>query len=232
MGGLTNRIRTILGYRAWLRQEQLDATLTVEWGDLRTVAGGRWSDILEPLAGVEFVDACDWPVPHDGSLSIVNGVAAHACGPRHLGWDIQFEHLNEIKLLPSLVSKLREGRFNAIHARRGDLIEMNASGGHPTTSDQQFIDWVIPRKELPLFIAADSTSSYSSLCVPLAKAGVGLIPPYAEIGDTAQGDARNTSLAHAALDFFTCIRAVDFMGTRGSSYTEMIGKFRERGIRQ
>ena len=212
-GGLCNRLRVILSYRA------LHDAIQVVWPADGEIAGARWSDVFAPLDGVEFLD--------DG-IAEVRTLDPNLFAPA--GWQGDYRN---VKLLPEqldVFSRLTVARpFGAMHVRRGDHVAF--SRGHGTfTPDDEFVSWLQFAPER-VYLATDTAKSQRAAEAWIMSANRAPIV-HSDIASHPEEDVggrRNTSLAVAALDLFACASASVFKGTRDSSYTDTIELLRKIG---
>ena len=220
VGGLCNRALSVLSYH-----RAHPESLRVLWFADVYVAGGRWSDVFEPLPNVTFVeelwnfDAQSWgplgEFPPDYSelrpsaqvaLEVANVVAG---------------------------SGLQSG-YAAIHVRRTDFTHLTL-GYFPPTPDEQFDAFVQGLDpELPLYLATDNRETQEKFARKYMNGGHGMSRPRRVVtasqflltGGEVQGmtdHRRHGTFLHAAVDLFTCAgAAAGFKGTTGSTFTRVI----------
>lgn len=209
-GGLANRLRVIFSYY-WHATEN-GKGLQVHWSLNHHVSHARWSDVFEPIEGIQFVTQG-------------KGKGARTCKP--LSWKTSpqwtplYKHL---KLIPKHQNKLNQtlaklGQdFIAVHVRKTDL-------PYATSNDifYQFID-ALPVSSL-VYVATDNSDTLREFILKYGHERVIQIAEFRKHGNTKTSH-RNTSLADAAIDLFVCAAASHFKGTHGSSFTEAIGTLR------
>jgi hypothetical protein len=223
MGGLCNRLAAILSYRAAY------GSIIVEWGDTAQVGGtlNDWHETFEPISGVTFVEGPPLPVVHHGGPVVLpNGIiadnfASKAAPPTWV------EGYRDLKLQRHLwennKADMSKAVFpTAIHVRRTDHVKM-AKGMGAFTSDEEFLGWLADKPD-PIYIATDNGTTQRDFAgfIDALKKRAAVYAWIEEHKDQDLHDHRNTGLAHAAIDLFTCARADHFMGTRGSSYSVTI----------
>ena len=221
MGGLGNRLATILSYRA--KYGKLD----VVWSHAFQVGGGSWAETFEPLEGVTFRDS-DVVIHHPGGPKVVGGVTYdnHPCCPVINTW------YAELRLVPAaweradpwvFVRRLKRTlRLDAaIHVRRTDFADLKL----PETSDAAFEAFIMASapEGSRVYIATDNYTTqrqYWDACTSMRRTPKvqALIPQHADLAH----DHRATGMTFAAADMFSCARADKFMGTRGSSFSSTI----------
>lgn len=191
-GGLANRLRVILSYRA------AHGPITVVWKPDSQVAGGRFTDCFSPLDGVEIVDdgayqvtTCD-PSPHAPS-----------------GWQKSYA---DLVLRPSLEQVLEAFVCPiAVHVRRTDIVDLNVA----LEPEDDYVSFIQAHAGLA-FLATDNyvTQRYF-------KGIFGERVVYRRIDEHGElaHDHRATSLQHAAVDMFACSRAKYFKGTTASAFS-------------
>lgn len=210
-GGLANRLRVVLSYRAYIHN------VDVVWYPDPEIASAHWSDVFEPLPGVRFLDG----VPHDRALRTCD-----PCPEAPKGWR---ESYRELALKPELRAALDAIRthkpYGAIHVRRTDHKDYIGPAGVPETTDSEFIDW-INRGPHRIYLACDNAWSQDRMRDAISVAGSECITHDDVHATTAH---RHTTLGHAAVDLFACAGACAFMGSRGSSFSDTIVMLRELG---
>ncbi len=191
-GGLANRLRVILSYRA------AHGPIVVVWKPDSQVAGGRFSDCFEPLDGVEFIDegkhnvtTCE-PSPHAPS-----------------GWQKAY---GDLRLKPSLAAEVDYLTCpTACHVRRTDIVDL----GVALEPEDDYVRF-IQEHEGPAYLATDNYTTQTYFEKVLGDAvWTRCIPVHGELAH----DHRATSLQHAAIDMFTCARAKYFKGTTASAFS-------------
>jgi hypothetical protein len=210
IGGLCNRLRVVLAYRAAYGR------VDVVWQPTGEIAGARFGDIFEPLEGVRFLDGYADPVLR--TTDPLHGV------PWVLGYRdlvLQRDHRDRLSDIRAAVG----GPYQAVHVRRTDL-DVHLRGLLPP--DDEWLAWAREQPG-PIFVATDNGTTQRELVAALNAQGresffVALIPEHAA---QDQSNQRNTSLADAALDLFLCAGASAFRGTFGSSFSETAEALRQ-----
>ena len=236
MGGLCNRLRTILSYRAAY------GSLEVEWLPIQ-VGAGTWDEVFEPLEGVTFVTPGPWTLRHQGGPVLVHysimsnewavkselrGQADEPtwadCNPlasAPMGWQTAYR---DVRLVPKLREALPDRPYSAVHVRRTDHEEMAKSWGVWEGDDPMYA-WIRTDAGPRFYIATDNRHSQDRYAEAVRVCGgTALVARriYPTLGTPADGENRATPLAHAAIDLFACVRADRFKGTPGSSFTATI----------
>ena len=211
MGGLGNRLATILSYRA--KHGRLD----VVWSHTFQVGGGRWSDTFVPLEGVTFRDS-DVVIHHPGGPKVEGGVTYdnHPCCPVDPQW------YREIRLVPRAWARVYPWYLDAaIHVRRTDFADLKIA----ETTDAAFEAWIMANapEASRVYIATDNCKTqrqYWDACTSMRRTPKvqALIPMHADL----EHDRRATNMTSAAVDMFSCAKARTFMGTKGSSFSTTI----------
>lgn len=216
MGGLANRLRTILSYRA------VHGSIVCEWDPTKetAVAFGHFLDVFEPIQGVTFETPTDaWEtVRHDGGVLKIGDITYDNDPHREAPMDWTKGYL-ELQLRPEHAARLPKGIYDAMHIRRTDLTPMAASLGN-LTPDDEFFAWARTGWR-PVWLATDNGTTqllYQGKLKELGRQAMRLAP-IQENERQDEHDFRNTTLADAAIDLFACSKAVDFKGTRESSFT-------------
>ena len=214
-GGLCNRLRVLLSYRAWRRE------LTVVWRPDAQCAGARWADVFEPLAGVQFLEEDP------------ERVDAFTCDNTHeapKGWEAAYR---ELRLRPAHEDKRRTmrvaGPYAAIHARRTDA-RAHAELHGCYTPDEHLLAWCRGHGGR-VYVATDNGTTQRLLCAALRTMGKQPVTcaPIAEHPEQDMWERRNTPLADSAIDLFMCAGATAFEGSGDSSFTNTITMLRGLG---
>lgn len=203
VGGLCNRLRAILSYRA------VHGAIDVVWMADEYVSHAQWEDVFEPVPGVRFVEG-GWTVRD-------SRVAKDA----PTGWQDQYSLLRPTAAVAMRVRNAigqMGGTYAAVHVRRTDHIPNVGGEVKPLT---YFADWA-NELSFPIYVATDNgeTQAFFRARWPL-RAHFGATLGGAE----AQGlldHHRNGALSDAVVDLFVCAEATAFQGTRRSSFTDTI----------
>jgi hypothetical protein len=233
IGGLGNRIRSILSHRA------AHGEIEVLWARSDAVCRGRWEDVFEPLSGVTFSDigeihAHDYKGPHDAMYEQI------ASGEPE-GWTRCYA-----ELVPSVDVMVRVAdvyatlkrpmdppthlgppNYYAVHARRGDHTEHAKLFGHCTTNEE-LLWWCTKRiSDFPytVFLATDCPDTQEWFRARL---------PHFVRRTLVQGvsgyEQRPGTLAEAVVDMWVCTHSIAFKGSWMSSYSETIELIRHDGV--
>ena len=211
-GGLCNRLRVVLSYRAWR------GSITCVWLPDEQIAGARWADVFEPLPGVSFL------YEDPGVVDVMACDPTHAA-PQH--WpltyrDVRLREEHEARRLG--VRAALGGPYSAVHARRTDCTEMAQAAGAYTT-DEELAAWAA-QALAPIYIATDNGTTQRALAQALA--GMGKRPAWLE--DIPEASTlRHTTLAASAIDLFVCAGSAEFKGSGASSFTNAVHTMRKIG---
>ena len=201
-GGLANRLRVLLSYRA------AHGPTTFIWRADSQVAGGRFQDVFERLDGVTIIDGI---VAKEPDVS--------TCDPSPdapAGWQQSYADLVLKPWLEVQVERLASPI--AIHVRRTDIVDLNI----PLEPLADYFAFLREHTKPGLlgedrvFVATDNHETQAMLRDMLRERCI--CQPIDEHGDLPH-DHRATSLEHAAIDMFTCARAEWFKGTSASAFT-------------
>jgi hypothetical protein len=222
IGGLGNRLRQILSYRA------REGLLEVLWAKSDAVSHGWFLDCFEPLPGVTFTYAGEGH-GHDVQGADMVGYAQVAEGAP-AGWELGYADLRPTPAITRRVDELlaaTDGHLiNAIHARRGDHAAHAPKFGHFTTNEE-LLGWHRGRTR-PLYLATDDPAT---LAYFEPRAGVPVL--YNRIPEAVVGyEKRDGTLFDAAVDMFMCAGATEFRGSWMSSFSETIDMIRCGGAPQ
>ncbi len=204
-GGLCNRLRTILSWRA------VHGPLIVAWEPNGEIANERFGDAFAPLAGVTFVDtpAPEWPKTLD----------VH---PRAFGWEKEWFTLQRLPGVAPIVAP------SAVHVRRTDNEVLQRMEG-TWQPDDAFIAWCKSVPD-PIYLATDNGTTQAGLAQAIKAMGKVWIAQEAipaRPTDTGNiGGLRNTGLRTAWADLLSCVYAQHFKGSGSSSFTTTIETMR------
>ncbi len=212
VGGLCNRLQAILSARAKV------GPLRVVWSlDEAALAGARFSDLFDPLDGVEFVE---WAEGVE-----VETYAVCDCAPD--GWERGYLDLKPKQAIVDRVANLNAGTYAAMHIRRSaGFVELAEKLGGATPL-YDFYHWTgeEPVRSLPLYIATDNAETQRAFL----KLDVTYCNHVIETGIERQGLGNHeihTSVSDAVVDLYVCAGAAHFMGSRHSSFTDTIERLR------
>ncbi len=140
LGGLANKLRAILSYRA------VYGTIDVVWLADEYVSHAHFLDVFEPIHGVEFV-AGGWQK---------EDFAPHPDRPA--GWEASYRFLVPKPQVQQRIDELREELkdYVAVHIRRTDHVPNMNSLGLETTPDEAFRRFVAHWPSHAVFVATDN----------------------------------------------------------------------------
>jgi len=207
VGGLCNRLRALLSYRA------LYGEIQVMWVPDSPIAMATWADVFEPLPGLEFTPYVqdDWDA---------EDFAPTPKAPA--GWEKAYLELRPKPAIVERVRRLLEGLgpdFSAMHIRRTDHLQNFAGHQGRIASDRDYAVWA-NQLRLPVYLATDNGQTQRRirdlLAVPLH-----LATPLS--GQVSQSDStRHGTLGDAVVDLLVCGRSRHFMGSYSSSFSDTI----------
>ncbi len=207
VGGLCNRLRALLSYRA------LYGAIEVMWYPDQAIAMASWSDVFEPLPGLEIVPF------------VQNGWDAEDFAPSPtapVGWEKSYLELRAKPAIQDRVARIVSGLgsdFCAMHLRRTDHLQNFAGHQGRIESDSAYAAWANPLG-LPVYLATDNGQTQRRmrdlLTVPMhiARTLGGEV--------TAMDATRNGTLADAVVDLFVCGKSQHFKGSVSSSFSDTI----------
>lgn len=218
MGGLCNRLRSILSWRSACGGE-----VEVLWARSEGICRARFTDVFEPLAGVTFTDIGDGPAQdYAGPCDV-----PPTCGLAPDAKPDWTESYRELRPQPHVMARVAEIKaqmagspYYAIHARRTDHVEHAKRFGHFTSNDE-LAGWLLgmPR-HLPLYLATDCPKTLSWFQDRFVTRWN--VEPKAVRGY----DVRAQSLSDAVVDMWMCMGAREFRGSWFSSFSETIETLR------
>ena len=211
VGGLCNRLQHVISARAAY------GPLLVTW-DLQepALAGARFSDLFEPLDGVEFREHGTAPE------------SCHVCADAPEGWERGYLELKpRLDIVERIGAIAGEYNYVAVHIRRSsghaELLERLAV---TATTDEDFLRWLGQYPDHVVYLATDNAKTQAAW---LGRLGRAIVNREILTGTERQGlgnHAIHTSVADAVVDLYVCAGATHFMGTRGSSFTDTINRLR------
>lgn len=213
-GGLCNRLRVVLSWHSE------DPSARFVWKRDGEIAGATFLDVFEP------VDWLTW-ASQDERADVVT---CDPCPDARVGWERDYRALTLRPYWQSEWGRLREMRpYSAIHVRRTDHLEYARSLGNETYASE-FVEW-LGRSKLRVFVASDSHSAQKEARGWVDQCGRASFHSCAIKSHAYEnmGGRRNTELGYAAVDLFTCAGAVEFMGTRESSFSNCVTMLRSMG---
>lgn len=253
-GGLSNRLRTIIGF--WFIADKTNDTCQVIWKTNDPTCNGRWEDIFQTcLHDKSLVVISRDESPHEdynfaGHSTIAGTILSHA--KFLLPADLQhtkttFEdvfksqfHKNLertyysrlpirhdlMRLATEYIEKTFRGKpFVAVHIRRSDHTVLAKSVGAFTTCDE-FDEFIVKHanKGFQTYLATDD--------IIIQEKYRGTCCMYKPICvATAKMHLRQTSLQHAMVDILIASHAVHFKGSGYSSYSKLIHIFQRHVVK-
>jgi len=192
----------------------MGAELHVRWG-VADNCPAHYLDMFEPIEGVVFNDPGTKRCAFVDSRNYLGPWldSPTARGDMYEGLRPRPEILKKIETLPL-------DDFIAFHVRRSDY-----RGGTAAISNDELLERAEEacRGYRGVFLAtcdAQTQQLFEYLRTPVRH--------YGEIDadPAASGPQRHTSMERAVLDFYTCVNAASFVGTYGSSYSDLISDLR------
>ena len=204
-GSLCNKLRVILSYK----NEYPDKLIKVLWlmNDLYKV-GCKFEDYFEPIENVKFYHD-ELGIDYTGCYTINKNYDASILKPNKYIEDKINLFLKDIDT------------FNAIHIRRTDFSAQTKRLATITT-DEEFDSYIKENSDVKIYLATDNSNTQKLFSEKYKnvffydKIEKNSIEPY----------ERNTSMDIAVIDIFICSKANKFLGTRGSSFSDIIESLR------
>jgi len=217
VGGLANRLRAILSYRAVYRE------LQVVWKADEYVSHGRWAEVFEPVEGITFIGP-------------ERGWDAEAFSPHKESPDGWEEAYREVRVVPGVAQIIGEeergrGAFVAVHIRRTDMIpllEKENIGLEPLSA---WLTWAKQWPALPVYVATDNGVTQETMRELLGPRAWVLRPLKGEAYQELTEHRRNGTLVDAVVDLIMCSQALHFRGSVFSSFSETITTLRRLNAR-
>jgi hypothetical protein len=214
IGGLANRVRVTLSYRAAYGR------VDVVWRRTGEIGRSAWSDVFESLDGVRFFDDYLAPV-HKTTDPLHNSWL-----PAYRDVRLRADHrarFEQLRAGVSICDRLERPSYQAMHVRRTDLGSDVAPNAQP---DRDFVAWAL-RQPGPVYIATDNGTTQREMAAAIREKDPFFLATIPEHDRQNETDQRNTPLADAAIDLFFCAGADAFMGTNGSSFTSTVEALRQ-----
>jgi hypothetical protein len=209
LGGLCNRLRALLSYRA------LHGSIEAIWTPEDMVSHAAFLDVFEPLHGVTFVDA-------NGGWD-VQAWAPAPDAPK--GWELGYA---ELKPVADVRRRIGWGMpYDAVHIRRTDYLPNMASLGQDVEPINAFLEWA--SMSSLLYVATDNGTTQRAVKEARQRDGLRTFWATSLDGSDEQGlvdHRRNGTLADAVVDLYMCVDGNKFMGSTGSSFSDTINILR------
>lgn len=210
-GGLCNRLRVIFSYYREAREKNVE--LTVLW-ETSKYCPGHFLEYFSPVPGITYIDT-----PPSDRAPDYSGVYVNPNYP-----EPDYSLLQLLPYLQHRVFMRRQavGRYVAVHVRRTDHIKL-ARRKNQYTSNAEFFRFIYSRIKTGavdnVYVATDDADTYRMF---QKRYGPAIkfeyhAPTYA---------IRQTSLADSITDLYMCVYADEFMGSRYSSFSDLIATLR------
>lgn len=211
--GLCNRLRCVFSYLLYARSigKKLKVYWPSDWG-----CNGFFLDYFQPVDGVEFFRE-----------DFLNGAKYDVCTQYwHEDYDPSLHFLySPLKLLPSLDHEVKKyikslNKYCSVHIRQTDFIRMAKKHDLPLVTNEDFIEEIHRLDSINhynyIYLATDNRFSQTAL--------EKIFPQKLKYYDRIQrkNSFRHTSLEHAILDIYICANSQTFIGTQGSSFSQLI----------
>lgn len=212
-GGMCNRLRAIMCYYYDLNAHK--RVLYVRWIPDRIVSHAEFSSVFEPLNGVVFVKTLN---PKHNVIKVSNGYLDHK-----KGWTKKILHrLRPKKNLQIIIDNLKktlDQDYIAVHVRRTDMRRKIE------TPDNVFFDFIDAfDANKPIFLATDNGVTQQ---IFKKRYGDRIIISN-DMGDkNTRSSTRISTLADAVIDLFVCIYSGHFLGTKHSSFSNLIMQYKQ-----
>ena len=207
-GGLANRLRVILSYRARFKD------IRVVWLEDEEIAGSSFLDVFHPLERVTFVP------PGEVELSAIERTLS-PCPDAPDGWQSGYAELTPLAATELGLLQARRP-YSAVHVRRTDHVSLAKQCG-TYTDDDAFRSW-LKAAPSPIYVATDNAASQSDFLDYIIRT-LGKDAIASDMIE-ASDHQRQTSLAQSVTDLFACAGSAQFMGSGESSFTNLIHTLR------
>lgn len=209
--GLCNRLRAALSHLAYCRMKK--EKLYILWMN-EPACNGFFNDYFQPMKGLIVEKKKSLNVPYQwnrGGKMMKNVESVHL-----------FKELQPKPHIQARIDEIvaKEAPFIAIHVRRTDHVDL-AQRWNKFTTDEQFFQFIDSHPNCKVYLATDNKTTQQQF---IAKYPNRIIVN-APIDDT--NSKRKTTLGDAVIDIFVCAKAVQFMGSGWSSFSNTINHLRQ-----
>jgi len=198
-GGLCNRLRVVFSYCRLSERES--KILEVVWKKNRD-CDGLFLDFFEDVPGVVFTENPSGDVYYKGCYPLGN--------PEYSNLKLKSDMREKVKVRIEMIG----GSYISAHIRRTDHVELAKSKG-VFTDDDVFIEF-FGKSEDKIFIATDNPETQSKF-KGIYKDRLFV---FGRIEDSSSH--RLTPLEESVLDIYTCVGSSQFIGTKYSSFSDLI----------
>lgn len=250
IGGLCNRIRVILAAIIYCEHAEID--LDINWVNniklanlynspnktmrVDEVAGGHFTDVflhntLSKKIKINFVGEKD----HVKESYIENNLPNFYRGTNVSIFKnsisdfkkIYLQMHKRLRLVDELQNQVDDLAFstpayNSIHIRRTDLSNWLKSRNRNVTALSKFENFIIKKSDEHVFLATDCVATRNYL----VKKYPTQIFYQGSLSEVDRPSQRPSSLQQAATDIFLCVRSKEFLGTKESSFSDLIKTLR------
>jgi hypothetical protein len=219
--GFTCYLKTLFSYNLYCKENNIK--LEVVWKETNH-CNGYFLDYFEKINDVEFVSE-----PSINSKIIYGrigrGVSEYTLWEKNI--------FNDLKLLPYLKEKILENlkmmnNYISLHIRKTDFCNLSKEL-NKQMYDQEFIEFIekklIENKNYNIYLATDNLITQNTF--------KNKYPDKIKFFSNLNGNlnqVRQSSLEDAVIDIYMCVYAADFMGTKGSSFSDLINNLRTQNI--
>ena len=229
--GLSNKLRTLLGYLWVAAQEKEELNVCWEIGD---ACNGHFLDIFEPIYGLNFINSENGAEMDFSGFSTFDEILYGYMRRDNVDTDIYEEHqrmYRKLRPLPHIQEKANMfceknsiSRCIGMHIRRTDH-EVLAKAVESYSPDVEFIRFIQNNPDCAgVFIATDNKATQDLF----ASLYGNRVLFYNNIGESER--LRKTSLEEALIDILICSKCRSFQGSRYSSYSNLIEILRSLSV--
>ena len=208
-GGLCNYLRVIFSYYEYAKS--INSKLNVIW--IKTDAcPGYFLDYFEPIQNINFINKVKTSIKIDYK----------GCGTNKK-FEPNYDKLKLKSYLKKIVFDkldILNKNYISVHIRRTDHINL-AKKFNCYTSDEEFINFIDKTdNNKNIYIATDNEITYNKFKTKY-KNRIKF-----NYHKTNNNSLRKTSLQDAIIDIYMCVYSNDFMGTKYSSFSNLIKELR------
>lgn len=215
--GLSCYLKSMFSYYTYCKKNNIK--LEIIWIET-SHCNGYFLDYFEKLDDVEFVKepSADTKIIY---ARVGRGIDGYSYNDLYIFNDLKLK--SDMKnIISSYITTL--DKYIAIHIRRTDFTRLQKTSNIPKTNDEEFIkfieDKLLLNNDYNIYLATDN--------IYTQKTFLERYPDKIKIITNIENNdnVRKTTLTQAIIDIYMCVFAEHFLGTNGSSFSDLINNFR------